>query len=48
MQTYEDFAEFTLEWTDQEDWLLPKVLEHQASERSDEGWLPNVIELHET
>ena len=39
MQTYEDFAEFTLRWTDQEDWLLPKVLEHQATERSDETFL---------
>jgi len=30
MQTYEDHAEFSLMWEDQEDWLLPEVLEHQA------------------
>ncbi|WP_049995880.1 AMP-binding protein [Halococcus sediminicola] len=39
MQTYEDFAEYELQWEDQEDWLLPKILEHQAHERPDEPFL---------
>jgi len=39
MQTYDDFADFTFEWDDQEDWLLPTVLEAQASERADETFL---------
>ncbi|WP_255197559.1 AMP-binding protein [Halorarius litoreus] len=39
MQTYDDFADFTFEWEDQEDWLLPTVLEAQASERADETFL---------
>lgn len=39
MQTYGDFADFTFEWEDQEDWLLPTVLEAQASERADETFL---------
>lgn len=39
MQTYQDFAEFTFEWDDQEDWLLPTVLEAQATELADEVFL---------
>ncbi|WP_049899062.1 AMP-binding protein [Halococcus agarilyticus] len=39
MQTYEDFAEYELQWEDQEDWLLPRILEHQARERPDEPFL---------
>ena len=39
MQTYDDFADFTFEWDDQEDWLLPTVLETQARERADETFL---------
>lgn len=39
MQTYEDFAEYELQWDDQKDWLLPQVLEHQAHERPDEPFL---------
>ena len=39
MQTYDDFADFTFEWDDQEDWLLPTVLEAQANDRADETFL---------
>jgi len=39
MQTYEDYAEFSLQWEDQTDWLLPKILEHQAETRPDETFL---------
>ena len=39
MQTYDDFADFTFAWDDQEDWLLPAVLEAQADERGDETFL---------
>ena len=39
MQTYDDFADFTFKWDDQEDWLLPTVLEAQATDRADETFL---------
>ncbi|WP_407038236.1 AMP-binding protein [Halovalidus salilacus] len=39
METYEDYDSFDLEWEDQEDWLLPRVLEHQAEARADETFL---------
>jgi crotonobetaine/carnitine-CoA ligase len=39
MQTYDDFADFTVEWENQEDWLLPTVLEAQATDRADETFL---------
>ena len=39
MQTYEDHTEFILQWEDQADWLLPKILEHQAEIRSDDVFL---------
>ncbi|WP_458210653.1 AMP-binding protein [Haladaptatus sp. NG-SE-30] len=39
MHTYGDVADFTLEWEDQEDWLLPTVLETQAEERAEETFL---------
>jgi crotonobetaine/carnitine-CoA ligase len=39
MKTYEDYAEFELQWKDQEDWLLPNILEYQANERGDEPFL---------
>jgi crotonobetaine/carnitine-CoA ligase len=39
MKSYEDFADFSLKWDDQEDWLLPNVLEHQAAEQGDSTFL---------
>jgi crotonobetaine/carnitine-CoA ligase len=39
MKTYEDYAEFDLKFEDQEDWLLPTVLEHQAEELGDRTFL---------
>ena len=39
MKKYEDYAEFDLKWEDQEDWLLPNVLEHQAEELGDKTFL---------
>jgi crotonobetaine/carnitine-CoA ligase len=39
METYEDYAEFSLTWENQDDWLLPEVLEHQAEARSEETFL---------
>lgn len=39
MQTYEDHADFSVKWEDQEDWLLPNVLEHQAATLGDEPFL---------
>lgn len=39
MATYEDYDSFELTWENQEDWLLPKVLEHQAAERGDQTFL---------
>lgn len=39
MKSYEDFADFSLKWEDQEDWLLPSVLEHQAEEQGDRTFL---------
>ena len=39
MATYEEYDSFELMWDDQEDWLLPNVLEHQAEERGDETFL---------
>jgi len=39
MRTYGDFAEFTLEWEDQENWLLPSVLEAQANRRPEKAFL---------
>lgn len=39
MQTYEDFADFTFEWENQEEWLLPTVLETQAVERPEKPFL---------
>jgi crotonobetaine/carnitine-CoA ligase len=39
MKSYEDFADFSLKWEDQEDWLLPNVLEHQAAEQGDRTFL---------
>jgi crotonobetaine/carnitine-CoA ligase len=39
MQTYEDHATFSLSWEDQEDWLLPEILEHQAKTYGDRTFL---------
>lgn len=39
MQTYEDHATYSLTWEDQEDWLLPKILEHQADQLGDRTFL---------
>ena len=39
MQTYEDFASYELQYPDQEDWLLPTVLEDQAEALGDETFL---------
>ena len=39
MATYEEYDSFELMWDDQEDWLLPNVLEHQAEERGNETFL---------
>jgi crotonobetaine/carnitine-CoA ligase len=39
MQTYEDHATFSLTWEDQEDWLLPEILEHRAESHGDETFL---------
>lgn len=39
METYTDHADFTFAFEDQEDWQLPKVLEHQAEELDDKTFL---------
>ncbi|WP_254533631.1 AMP-binding protein [Natrinema gelatinilyticum] len=39
MKSYEDFADFSLKWENQEDWLLPNVLEHQAEAQGDRTFL---------
>jgi crotonobetaine/carnitine-CoA ligase len=39
MQTYEDHTTFSLTWENQEDWLLPEILEHQAEAYGDETFL---------
>lgn len=39
MKTYQDYADYELQWEEQEDWLLPDILEYQATERADEPFL---------
>lgn len=39
MKTYQDYADYKLQWEKQEDWLLPDILEYQATERPDEPFL---------
>lgn len=39
MQTYEDYDSFELRWEDQDDWLLPEILEHQAEALGDRTFL---------
>jgi crotonobetaine/carnitine-CoA ligase len=39
MDTYGDHAEFSTAWEDQEDWLLPSVLEAQAETHGDDTFL---------
>ncbi|MFP9191424.1 AMP-binding protein [Natrialbaceae archaeon A-CW1-1] len=39
MQTYEDFASFELQYPNQDDWLLPTVLEDQADQRGEKTFL---------
>lgn len=39
MKTFSDYDEFTFVWEDQDDWLLPTVLEEQATAHGDEVFL---------
>ena len=39
MKTYQDYADFELKFEEQEDWLLPTVLEHQAENLADAVFL---------